>query len=178
MRHKIAPLLVMLVACASVELWQAEGRRTASAQQSFAPASPASRPHANITIRVADGSFIMKDLKLNRAGTSTILKGKVSNKQARHLNQVTFEVKAYDRTGALLRGVEEQTIFTAHRLKANASVPLNSGYGVWLQGISLDDIARLEIIEAGEETGSSSLTRLVPFTSHAVDWKRYSETEE
>jgi hypothetical protein len=151
-RFKIAPLLSMLLVCAIVGLWQAEGRRAAPSQQSFAsPAGAASRPHANMTVRAANGSFIIRDLKLNRAGTSTILKGEVLNKQARRVNQAAFEVRAYDREGTLLRGVEEQTIFTVHRLKANASAPLNSGYGVWLQGIPLDSIARLEIVERNRQ---------------------------
>ena len=178
-RFKIAPLMMMLVACGIVGLWQAEGRRAAFSQQSFAPASPTSKkPHANMIIRVASGSFVMKDLRLQRAGSSTILKGKVLNNQSHRVNEATFEIRAYDRTGALLRGVEEKTIFTVHRLKARASLPLNSGYGVWLQGIPLDQIARLEVIESAAETGQSSLHHLLPFASHAVDWKRYSETEE
>ena len=177
-QFKIVPLLVMLAACAIVGLFQAQGRRTASAQQSFAPSSTARRPHANMIIRVANGSVVMKDLRLNRAGTSTILKGEVFNNKARRVNQATFEIKAYDQRGRLLRGVEEQTIFTVHGLKANDSLPLNSGYGVWLQGIPLDSIARLEISEINGETSVSSLTRLVPFTSHAVDLKKFSEVEE
>lgn len=178
-QFKIVPLLMMLVACAIVGLWQAQGRRAASSEQTLRPSAPASiRSHRDVTIRVADGFFVMKDLTLKRMGSSTILKGEVFNKQAHHVNQATFEIRAYHRTGMLLRGFEEKTIFTVHQLKARASAPLNSGYGVWLQGISLDHIARLEVIEAGGETIRSSLTHFVPFASHALDWKRYSEIEE
>lgn len=177
-QFKIVPLLVMLVACAIVGLWQTQARRAASSEQSFSLSAPASRPHADVTIRTADGSFVMKDLTLKRMGSSTILKGEVFNKQAHRANQATFEVRAYDRTGTLLCGVEEKNMFTVHQLKAHASAPLNSGYGVWLQGIPLDHIARLEVIEAGGETARSSLARFVPFASHALDWKRYSEIEE
>jgi hypothetical protein len=180
-KFKIAPLLMMLLACAIAGLWQAEGRRgVASSQQSFAspPAPVSKKPHANMTIRVRLGSFVMKDLMMQRAGSSTILKGKVSSTQSHLVNQATFEIRAYDHTGARLRGVEEKTIFTVRHLKARASLPLNSGHGVWLQGISLDRIARLEVIEAGAETAQSSLAHFLPFASHAVDWKRYSEIEE
>ena len=178
-QFKIAPLLLMLVACAVVGLWQAQGRRSASAaQQSFASASTPSRPYRDMTIRSATGSLVLKDLKLKRMGSSTILKGEVSNKQSHNVNQATFEIKAYDRNGMLLRGIEKKTIFSVHRLKPNASAELNSGYGIWLQGIALDNIARLEVIETGRERGASSLARVVPFSSHAVDWKVYSVIEE
>lgn len=177
-QFKIVPLFVILLACASLELWQAGGRSNASAQQSFVPAAPASRPHASVTIRVADGSFVIKNLKLKRAGSSTILEGEVSNKTSRRVNQATFEIRAYDHAGTLLRGIEGKTIFTVQRLKAKASAPLNSGYGVWLQGISLEAIARLEIIEAGGEATGSSMVSSIPFAGDAADWKKYSETEE
>ena len=177
-QFRIVPLLMLLMACALVGLWQAQGRRAASSEQNFVTSSPASRPHRDVIIRVADGSFVMKDLRLKSMRSSTILKGEVFNKTSRRLNQATFEIRAYDHTGTLLRGVEEKTIFAVHRLKARASAPLNSGHGVWLQGIPLDHITRLEVIEAGGETAQSSPARFIPFASHAIAWKRYSETEE
>ena len=177
-KFKLAPLLMVLLTCAIVGLWQAEGRRAAFSQQSFAPPAPASKPHANMIVRVGNSSFVLKDLKMKRAGSSTILKGKLSSTQSQLVNQATFEIRAYDYTGALLRGVEEKTIFTVRRLKARASLPLNSGHGVWLQGIPLDRIARLEVIESNEKLGQSDLERFFPFASHAVDGKRYSEIEE
>lgn len=177
-KFKIAPLVLTLVACALVGIWQAQGQRDTSSKQSFAPSAPASRPHADMTIRGADGAFVLKNLRLKRMGSSTILEGYIYNKRPHRLNQATFEIKAYDSTGALLRGVEDKTIFTAHRLKANGSAPLNDGYGVWLQGIALDSIARLEISEASSKTETSNLTRFLPFANHVVDLIKYSEIEE
>jgi hypothetical protein len=109
---------------------------------------------------------------------SVILKANLVNRTGRSLEQATFEIKAFDRDGRPLKGVEEKTIFVVAQLKAHASMPVNSGYGVWLQGIPLDSIARIEISETGDAAARASLLRMIPFAEHAVFWKDSAEIEE
>ncbi|MDQ3817836.1 MAG: hypothetical protein M3362_09110 [Acidobacteriota bacterium] len=132
----------------------------------------------NVTLGVDDGSFILADLNLKRAMHSSILEGELVNRTNRALDEVTFEVKAYDREGNLLRGVEEKTIFTASQLEAGASQPLNYGYGVWLQGIPLDAVSRIEIYKASDEVGGAPLLQSIPLVNYVVFSEKYSETEE
>jgi hypothetical protein len=145
-------------------------------RNAFAAAS--SRAHREIKVDANDGSFVLKNLRLERMSGSTILKGNVLNKTKRKHEQVSFLVRAYNLDGQLLKGLEAETIFTAQGLKANAAVPINHGYGVWLQGISLNDIARIEISEVGKDAGTATLTRMIPLASHALDVQRYAEIEE
>lgn len=175
---KIILLPALLLACASLGLWHVRGQREAKSNQSVEVAPQSVSRFGGVTIYVREGSFALKNLMLARTMGSVILKGNLVNKTNHYLDEAAFEIKAYDRDGRLLKGVEEKTIFTIRQFKANASMPVNSGYGVWLQGIPLDAIARIEISETGDETARSSLMRMIPFASHAAFLKDYSDIEE
>lgn len=175
---KIVLLPALLLACASAGLWHVQGQRDNKSNQSIKAANASVRRFGNVTIQIKEGAFALKHVALTRTVTSAILKGEIVNKTNRYLDQATFEIKAFDRNGKLLNGVEEKTIFVAHQLKANASTSINSNYGVWLQGIPLDAIARIEISETGDEPMASFPIRAIPFASHVVAWKEYSEIEE
>jgi hypothetical protein len=175
---KILLLSALLVACASLGLWHAQGQREANSNQRIGNASQPVSRFGDVTVYVREGSFALKNLRLNGMMGSVVLKGNLVNKTNQYLDEATFEIKAYGRDGRLLKGAEEKTIFEIRQFKVNASMPLNYGYGVWLQGIPLDDIAGIEISETGDEAASSSLMRMIPFASHAAFWKDYSEIEE
>jgi hypothetical protein len=170
--------ILALLSWAAIGLRYAQGQRDGDflPRNSFAAAS--ARTHAQITIDSSDGSFVLKNLTLLRMAGSTILKGNVVNKTKRKREQVSFTIEAYDREGRVLKGLESKTIFTVQGLKAKSSAPINQGYGVWLQGVSLDDIARIEVSEADKDPGTSTLARMIPLASHALLIKRYSEIEE
>ena len=176
---KILLLCALLLSCASLGLWRAQGQHEARSQRSIEAAPQSVSRFGDVTIYVREGSFALKNLVLTGMTGSVILKGNLVNRTNHYLDQATFEVKAYDRNGRLLKGVEEKTIFTVNQFKANASMPVNSGYGVWLQGIALDNISRIEISETGDDDAArSSLIRVIPFASHAVFGKDYSGIEE
>jgi hypothetical protein len=175
---KIILLPALLLACASLGLLHVQGQREAKSNQSIEAARQSVSRFGDVAVYVREGSFTLKDFVLTRMMGSVILKGNLVNKTNHYLDEATFEIKAYDRDGRLLKGVEEKTIFAVRQFKANASMPLNSGYGVWLQGIPLDTIARIEISETGDEATASSLMRMIPFASHAAFLKDYFEVEE
>jgi hypothetical protein len=171
-----------LLSWAAVGFRHAQGQRGGGGNQSMprsrAVASLNSQPYKELIVETGDGSFVLKNLTLLRMTGSTVLKGNVVNKSNRRREQISFEVRAYDRDGQVLTGLESQTIFTTHELKANASAPINQGYGVWLQGISLEDIARIEISEIIQEHDVPIMARMIPLAAHALDLKRYAEIEE
>ena len=172
-------LILVLLSCAAVGLRPARGQRgDQSTTRSRAVASLSSQSHEELTIETGDGSFVLKNLTLLRMSGSTVLKGNIVNKSNRRREQISLEVRAYDRDGRVLKGLESRTIFSAHELKAKASTPINHGYGVWLQGVSLDDIARIEISKIGQEHHVPIVARMIPLAAHALDWQRYSEIEE
>jgi hypothetical protein len=171
-------LILALLSCAAVGLRRAQGQRESGHLPRNVMATAASRSHREIRVNSNDGSFVLKNLRLERMNDSTILKGDVVNKTKRKREQVSFLVRAYNHDGKLLKGLEKETIFTAQGLKANASLAINHGYGVWLQGVSLDDIARVEISEPGKETEREITARVIPLASHALDSQRYAEVEE
>ena len=175
---KIVIVLTLLSWAAIGLRHAAQGQRDGESLPRNAFAAASSRTHAEIKVDSSDGSFVLKNLTLTRMTGSTVLKGNVVNKTKRKREEVFFAVKAYNRNGQLLKGLESETIFTARGLKANVSAPINHGYGVWLQGVSLDDIARIEISELSKESGASIMARMIPLASHALDLKRYSEVEE
>jgi hypothetical protein len=177
--------LVKFVVILALLSWAAVGLRPARGQRgeqlmtrSTVVVSTGSQPHEKLTVDTGDGSFVLKNLTLVRMTGSTILKGKVVNKTNRRRGQISFEVRAYDRDGRVLKGLESKTIFAAHELKPHASAPINRGYGVWLQGISLDDIARIEVSEISLEHYVPIVARMIPLAAHAFAWQRYSEIEE
>jgi hypothetical protein len=176
---KIFLLPALVLVCASAGFWNVRGQREGTKSNRSVEAGNASITRfGDVTVYVREDSLALKNLMLTGMMNSVILKGNLVNKTGRYLDQATFEIKAYDRSGKLLKGVEEKTIFVVNQLRAHASMPVNSGYGVWLQGITLDTIARIEISETGDETAALSLMRMIPFADHAAFWKDYSEVEE
>jgi hypothetical protein len=175
---KILLLPALLFACGSVGLLHVQGQREARSNESIEVARQSVSRYGDVMIYVRDGSFALKKPMLTKMMGSVILKGDLVNRTNLYLDEATFEIKAYGRDGRLLKGVEEKTVFAVRQFRANASMPVNSGYGVWLQGIPLDAIARIEISETGDEAARSSLIRMIPFASHAVFWNDYSEVEE
>jgi hypothetical protein len=174
-------LIIALVSCAAIGLRHAQGQNNYTSNQRGTEAMTATitnRPLKDSEIRVRDGSFVLKNLTLTKMSGSTILRGKVLNKTGRKYERVSFEVRAYGPDGQLLKGLESKTIFAAQELKANTSVPINHGYGVWLQGVRAEEIARIEIFESGTGLGSSGLAEAIPLASHALDLQRYAEIEE
>ncbi len=179
MRSPVKIILVLaLIACAAVGLRHVQGQSDHNSTQGRVSAVSASRPLEDSTVQAQGGAFVLKNLALIKMKGSTILKGKVVNKTNRKYEQVFFEVRAYDRDGQILKGLESRTIFASQELKAGASTPINHGYGVWLQGVSAEKIARIEISENGKELARSALARMIPLASHALDLKRYAEIEE
>jgi predicted thioesterase len=171
-------LIFALLAWAAVGLRHAQGQREGASVSRSTVVSASNRPQEKITINTGDGSFVLKNPTLTRRTGSTVLKGNVVNKTKRNREQVSFEIRVYDRDGQILKGLESKIIFTAQELKANASTPINHGYGVWLQGIAIDDIARIEISEIGQGQDIPIVARMIPLASHALDLKRYSEIEK
>lgn len=170
-------LILALLSCAAVGLRQAQGQRDDKLSSGRAKIVAVSRAHKDVTVRVSDGSFILKNLKLTKASGSAILKGYVVNKTNHKREEVSFEVRAYDGDGQILKGSERETIFAVRELEANESAQINQGYGVWLQGIPLEAVARIEILETSDETASlPSWTKW--FASHSMSWGKDSEIEE
>ncbi|HEX8844278.1 MAG TPA: hypothetical protein VF791_06525 [Pyrinomonadaceae bacterium] len=175
---KFVLLPALVLSCAVIGLRHAQGQREARSNYVAKISKASGGGKASVPVRINDDALVLKNLKLGRMASSTVLKGDLVNKASRYLDEMTFEIKAYDLDGRLLKGVEPKTIFTIERLKAHASMPLNSGYGVWLQGIALDRIATIEISETGDETAALSALDVIPLASHLLAWKEYSEIEE
>lgn len=169
---KIFLLPALLLLCGLLGLWHALGQRERN--PGIKAANSSHRRFDNVTA----GAFVLKNVTLRRMNRSAILKGEFINQTNHYLDEATFEIKAYDREGRLLKGAEEKTIFAVHQLKANASTSLNYGYGVWLQGISPETIARIELLETSDEPTASFPIRAIPLASHALAWKKDSELEE
>ncbi|HKC64532.1 MAG TPA: hypothetical protein VKB86_12905 [Pyrinomonadaceae bacterium] len=168
-------LAVLLLCGASAVLWRAQGSNKG---QRIEARTSATKSFMSVMVRADGGSYVLVDLTLKRMMSSSILKGNLINRTTKTLDNATFEVKAYDREGNLLRGVEEKTIFTASQIEAGGNEPLNAGYGVWLQGIPPDAISRLEVSEIGDETGGALQLRSIPLVSYTVFSEEYSEIEE
>jgi hypothetical protein len=173
-------LVVALLACAALGLRHVQGQGDRKSNQGRVPAAAAigNRPLEDSTVRVPSGSFVIKNMTLTRMQGSTILNGKVVNKTNRKYEQISFEVRAYGQDGQILKGLESKTIFASQELRAGASVAINHGYGVWLQGIPWEKIARIEIAENGKEIEQATLARMIPLANHALGLKRYAEIEE
>lgn len=149
MKRSAAILLVMLMALMIEPLgpWQAQNRARQVIDTQAARSSAAdARAYPALTVPFDEGSFKLTDLRLARVGASTKLSGKLVNQTKRLWPSVVFAVKAYDSNGKELRGVERETIFGCHQLGKGKSTPINSGYGVWLEGIPLSAISRLEVV--------------------------------
>jgi hypothetical protein len=171
-------LVLMILSGAAIGLRHAFAQRgnQSAPRNSFAPST--GRPHETIKVNTGYGSYILKNLTLVKMQGSTILKGNVVNKTNSTRERISFKVVAYGRDGQVLTGLESQTIFTAQELRMNRAAPINHGYGVWLQGISAEDIARIEISEIPEQADVPIMARIVPLASHALEAKSYDEVEE
>ncbi len=171
-------LLVALLSCAAIGLRHVRGQSGHESNQGSVTVAAANRRSLeDSTIHVNGGSFALKNLTLTKMTGSTVLNGKIVNKTNHNHEQVSFEVRAYDRDGRMLKGTEAKTIFLGQELKANASMPINHGYGVWLQGIHVESIMRLDVVETSNETSSlPSWTKWL--ASHAISWEEDSEIEE
>jgi len=157
-------LSVLLILCAPLGFHHAQGERDLEMKSNAEGARSTSAGQVgSVAAQINGGSFVLEDLSLTGTTGSTILKGNLVNRTNHRLDPVTFEVKAYDRAGNPLRGFEEKTIFTARSLDADACAPINSGYGVWLQGIPLNSISRIEIYETSEQTDAALVSQSLDF---------------
>jgi hypothetical protein len=111
---------------------------------------------------------VLKELRLVPFGGSTRLNGQLINKTNRQWDTITFALKAYDGAGRQLRGTEKETIFSFTRFGRGTSAPINSGYGVRLEGIPFDAIARLELSLLGDK----------PNTAHPDAREKFTDLEE
>ncbi len=171
MKRSALILLLMVVSLMIEPLaspWQARERRVrpvkASAQS---PSSDESRPHPSLAIPLAEGGFVLKDLRLVRVGASTRLDGKLVNQTKRRWERITFALKAYDGAGRQLKGIERETVFAFNQLGKGKSSVLNSGYGVWLEGINFQRVARVEVVLLD-----------APRAAHSPSRKTLSDIEE
>ncbi|HEX8000640.1 MAG TPA: hypothetical protein VF528_19830 [Pyrinomonadaceae bacterium] len=149
-------LLSMLVGLMIEPLgpWLAQNRtrQLANANTNAASSVVNIKSHPSLTVPFDEGRFRLTDLRLVRVGGSTRLNGKLVNQTKQSWPAVVFAVRAYDSNGRQLRGVERETIFGFNQLAKDKSVSINSGYGVWLEGIPLSAIARLEVVLLDEES--------------------------
>jgi hypothetical protein len=162
MKRSAYILLLMLISLMMEPLspWQARGRSAQVADKGTARriiTVNASRPYQDLNIALDKGAFVLKNLQLFRAGRSTRLEGKLFNQTNQRWNGAVFAVRAYDTTGRPLRGVEEETIFSVNQIGKGKSALINSGYGVWLEGIPYDNIARLEVVLLEDEPHTAHL---------------------
>jgi hypothetical protein len=126
--------------------WQAQNRAGQAANTSTPRRADDNRPQPSLSVTLDEGSFVLTDLRLISVGGSTRMTGKLVNRTKRTWENLVFTVSAYDSAGRPLRGIERETIFGIHQLGKGKSASINSGYGVWLEGIPLNAIARLEAV--------------------------------
>ncbi len=146
-------LLAMLVGLMIEPLgpWLAQNRSRQLASTTATRTTVDGKSHSSLTIPFDEGRFRLTDLRLVRVGASTKLSGKLVNQTKQSWPTVVFAIRAYDSNGQQLRGIERETIFGFNQLAKDKSAPINSGYGVWLQGIPLSAIARLEVVLLDDE---------------------------
>ena len=176
MKHiiKLMLPLCLVLAGATFTLRQARGEQDSSAirQPNEMAAAGRSRPYKDIAVRVDGGEFVLKNLSLIRMEGSTKLAGDLLNNTGQRWNKAAFEVRAYDRDGKLLKGLEDLTIFEFNDLEKDASAALDWGYGVWLEGVAIDAIARLEVILIdGELPASYRLAMKGPVASSILTFE-------
>lgn len=142
-------LLLMLISLMIEPLgpWQARTKPAQVADKNARSiALSVSRPHQDLMVALDEGAFVLKNLQLFRIGGSTRLEGKLFNQTKQRWEAAVFAVRAYDKTGRRLKGVEEETIFSVNQFGKGKSAVINSGYGVWLEGIPYNSIARVEAV--------------------------------
>jgi hypothetical protein len=140
--------------------WQARERRVPPVRASAArPPANESKPHPSLAVPLGEGGFVLKDLRLVRVGASTRLDGKLVNQTKRRWERITFALKAYDGAGRQLQGIERETIFSFNQLGKGKTSAFNSGYGVWLEGINFQSVARVEAVLLDAPRAAHSRTR-------------------
>jgi hypothetical protein len=126
--------------------WQARGRQPVAAQtQQARRADLSGKQYPSLTVALDEGSFVLRDLRLTSVGGSTRINGQLVNQTKQQWESILLTVTAYDASGRRLKGVERETVFAFNQLGKGKSASINSGYGVWLEGIPLQSIARLEV---------------------------------
>lgn len=170
MRRSAIILLLMLLSLMIEPLgpWQARERATRFGQTSAPRDTPESRPYQTLTIKLDTGEFVLKNLRLVRIGGSTRLDGQIVNQTKRTRERIVFALKAYDSNGRPLRGVEKETIFSFNHLGRGKSASINSGYGVWLEGIPFNAVSTLEVVPLDD----------TPRTAHLKAADKYADIEE
>lgn len=165
--QRTAIIILFMLASLMFEPFVPRQAQEHSVQVSQARAALNGKAMPTLTVADNQGSFVLRNLRLVRASGSAKLSGELVNQTNRSWKTLMFALKAYDRFGRLLEGSESETIFAFHRVGKNASAPINSGYGVWLQGINFDAVASLEVVRLDQ-------TR----TSHARHSVDLAEIEE
>ncbi|MDX6694727.1 MAG: hypothetical protein QOF02_2330 [Blastocatellia bacterium] len=147
MKRSALMVLMMLLSVLLEPLgpWQSRGQLSGAAQTEARREGTGSRPYQSLTVALREGSFVLRDLQLTSVGGSTKISGKLVNQTKQQWQGVMLSLKAYDASGRQLRGVERETVFGFNQLEKGKSAPINSGYGVWLEGVPLQSIARLEV---------------------------------
>lgn len=163
----------LVLAGAMFTLRQARERDSSAVRQSNKiAAADRSIPYKDIAVPVEGGEFVLKNLSLVRMAGSTKLTGVLLNNTGQRWNKAAFEVRAYDRDGKQLKGVEDLTVFEFNDLERDASAALDSGYGVWLEGVTIDAIARLEVLLIdGELPTSYRLAMKRPVASNILTFE-------
>ncbi len=123
-----------------------EAKALLGAASTSAIESASGRKIPTIVVSTDRGTFYLTELRLTKARGSTKLKGWIFNNTGRRWPRASFELRAYDRQGRLLKGAEKMTLFEVRNFAQASSVPLDYGYGVWLEGIPIEEIARLEAV--------------------------------
>lgn len=148
MKRTALILLLMLISVLLEPLgaWETNERSLGVAETAASRIADGRRIYPALTIPLAGGNFKLKDLQLSSVGRSTKLSGRLVNETQQQWDIIVFAVKAYDRSGRQLRGVERETVFGFNQLGKGKSAAINSGYGVWLEGIPFKAIARVEVV--------------------------------
>jgi hypothetical protein len=148
MKRSAFMILMMLfgVMLEPLSPWQARGRQPVAAQtQQARRVDLSSKQYPSLTVALDEGSFVLRDLRLTSVGGSTRINGQLVNQTKQQWESILLAVTAYDASGKRLKGVERETVFAFNQLGKGKSASINSGYGVWLEGIPLQSIARLEV---------------------------------
>ena len=132
---------------------QAIGERLEGKEEFYARSTP------DMIVHVGGGSFRLGDLRLVKESGSTKLKGTIVNQTGHRWNQALFEVRAFDASGNQLRGAEERTVFQVNDFERASAQPLDFGYGIWLEGISIESVARLEVVPITDSASKAGLSR-------------------
>ena len=105
----------------------------------------ASVAQPNIPVNASVNDFGVTNVMFKKKASNTVLYGALNNQSDRDWNKLIFEVQAFDKDHNMLLGVEDRVIFSVTQLKRGQSVSINDGYGVWLFGIPIENISRINL---------------------------------